>query len=160
MADNYTSPSSPAHGVAPGRDGVNQPGQYPDSLFGIGLPRGTGAAGSDGAPARTDATTMGGQYPSTEAISGVGLDGTGAPGSQGATDQVTGAQTVTYTITDFYKAENQSTEATISDSIGGPSDWTATPGNYPPQHPVSGSHSPTSTGAGQGRVMRGGRAVR
>lgn len=159
MADDYYKPSKVAQGVAPGRDGVNQPGQYPDSIFGIGLPHGTGAAGSPTADPRVDSVNMGGQYPSRMPISGVDLGGTGAPGSQGATDTVTGAQTVTYTVTDFYKAENQSTEASISDSISGPSDWTATPGNYPPQHPVSGSHSPTSTGAGQGRIMRGGRAV-
>lgn len=160
MADDHYSPSRVAAGVAPGRDGVNQPGQYPDSLFGVGLPRGTGAAGSDGAPARVDPTTMGGQYPANEAISGAQLGGTGAPGSQGATDVTTGDVPIMFTITDMYKAEGQSTEASISDAISGPGDWTAPPGNYPPQHPIAGTPSPQSTGAGQGRIMRGGRQVR
>jgi hypothetical protein len=159
MADDYYSPSRPAAGVASGRDGVNQPGQYPTSLFGVGLPGGTGAPGTDHAPARVDSTTMAGQYPAREAISGAELGGTGAPGSQGATDNTAGDVTVMYTVTDMYKAEGQSTEGHISDSISGPGDWTAVPGNYPPTHPVSGTQTPTSTGAGQGRIMRGGRQV-
>jgi hypothetical protein len=159
MADTYTSPPEPALGASPGRDGINQPGQYPSSLFGVGLPQGTGAPGTGGASGTSDPTLQPGQYPSKEPISGVSLDGTGAPGSQGATDNTTGDQTITYSLPGFYKGEGVSNVSSTTDAVSGPGDWTAPPGNYPPQHPVTGSHSPTSTGAGQGRVMRGGRQV-
>lgn len=159
------NPGGAANG-AYGGESVNQPGQYPKSLFGVDLPQGTGAAGSEGAsPGNriTDSTGEPGQYPATEPISGVTLGGTGAPGSQGAVEgsEDSGDVTVTYSPPGFYKSQSQGVDPTITTlaDISGPDDWTAPPGNYPPQHPLAGTPTPTSTGAGQGRVMRGGRQV-
>jgi hypothetical protein len=160
MADTYYSPNQKASGAGLGGDAAGQPNQYPSSLFGVGLPQGTGAPGSQGASGTADPSNQPGQYPATEPISGVKLGGTGAPGSQGATDDTTGDQTITYTTPGFYKGEGVDLTASTTDAVSGPGDWTAPPGNYPPQHPLAGTPSPTSTGAGQGRVMRGGRAVR
>lgn len=163
MTAPYANPkgSAQASGTATPSDPSNQPGQYPASLFGVALPQGTGAPGTEGALSSnrlTDAAGEPGQYPATEPISGVTLGGTGAPGSQGATPapEDSGDTTVTASNPSFYS----STAKTVQADISGPDDWTAPPGNYPPQHPLAGTPSPTSTGAGQGRVMRGGRQVR
>ena len=46
---------------------------------------------------------------------------------------------------------------TVSDAISGPDDWTSTQDNYPPGRPIiPGDFYPAATGAGQGRVLRGG----
>lgn len=163
MADTYQSPSAGNTGAGLGGDPAGQPGQYPTSLFGVALPQGTGAPGTMGAAdeAAKDPTNQPGQYPGVEPISGVDLGGTGAPGSPGTVEQgEAGGQTITYSLPGFYKGENVDLQASTVDTISGPNDWTAPPGNYPPVHPLAGTPSPTSTGAGQGRVMRGGRAVR
>jgi hypothetical protein len=159
MAD-YESPNQKTSGAGLGGDATGQPGQYPSSLFGVGLPQGTGAAGSNGASGAKDPTNAVGQYPSTEPISGVTLGGTGAPGSPGATEPMEGGTSVTYQTPDFYKGDGVTMTATKTDEISGPNDWTAPPGTYPPQHPITSTPVPTSTGAGQGRVLRGGRRVR
>lgn len=158
------NPGGAASG-AYGGDPSNQPGQYPMSLFGVGLPQGTGAAGTEGASPGTsvsDPTGEPGQYPHTEPISGVTLGGTGAPGSQGAVEGSEGDTVITYSPPGFYKGESQGVNPTITttDSISGPGDWTATPQGAPTTHPISGTSMSNDTGAGQGRVMRGGRAVR
>lgn len=161
MADTYQSPAQGNLGAGLGGDPAGQPGQYPASLFGVALPQGTGAPGTPGADrAPADPTNEPNQYPATEPISGVALGGTGAPGSPGASpgNEDTG-QTITYSLPGFYKGEGVDLQASTTDSISGPNDWTAPPGNYPPVHPLAGTPSPTGTGAGQGRVMRGGRAV-
>ncbi|HEX7996712.1 MAG TPA: hypothetical protein VF506_22570 [Streptosporangiaceae bacterium] len=153
-----------ALGAYAGDDATNQPGQYPSSLFGVALPQGTGAAGTEGAsPGNrlTDSTGEPGQDPATEPISGVTLGGTGAPGSQGAVEGNEGSTTITFSPPGFYKSESQGVQPTITttDSISGPNDWTATPQGAPTTHPISGTSISNDTGAGQGRVMRGGRAV-
>lgn len=158
------NPGGAANGAFSGDDATNQPGQYPNSLFGVGLPQGTGAAGTEGAsPGNrlTDPTGEPGQYPATEPFSGVALGGTGAPGSQGAVEGAEGDTTITYSPPGFYKGESQGVNPTITttDSISGPNDWTATPQGAPTTHPISGTPLSNDTGAGQGRVMRGGRAV-
>src|SRR6476659_9137871 len=68
-------------------DPTNQPNQYPGSIFGMPLPQGTGAPGSQGAhrSAATDPTNQPGQL--EEGITGTGppdTDHTGSPGTQGA----------------------------------------------------------------------------
>lgn len=158
------NPGGAANGMSGPGESVNQPGQYPMSLFGVGLPQGTGAAGSEGAtPGNrlSDPTGEPGQYPATEPISGVSLGGTGAPGSQGAVEGNEGDMVITYSPPGFYKGESQGIDPTITttDSISGPNDWTATPKAAPTTHPISGTSISNETGAGQGRVMRGGRAV-
>jgi hypothetical protein len=165
MADTYQSPAQPTSGTGAAQDPTNTPGQYPSSLFGVDLPQGTGAAGTEGATDGnrvTDPTGQPGQYPATEPISGVSLGGTGAPGSEGAMDgpEDAGDVSVTYSLPGFYKGEGVDLVTSTQADISGPDDWTAPVGNYPPQHPLAGTPTPTSTGAGQGRVMRGGRAVR
>lgn len=161
MADTYQSPTQASTGAGLGGDPAGQPNQYPSSLFGVALPAGTGAPGSTGADrGPSDPTNEPGQYPATEPISGVSLGGTGAPGSAGTVEQgESGGTTITYSLPGFYKGEGVSLQASTVDTISGPNDWTAPPGNYPPVHPLAGTPSPTGTGAGEGRVMRGGRAV-
>lgn len=158
------NPGGAASGTGGGGDPANQPGQYPMSNFGVSLPQGTGAAGTEGAtPGNrvTDPAGQPGQYPATEPISGVTLGGTGAPGSQGATEGAEGDTTITYTPPGFYKGESQGVFPTITttDSISGQGDWTAPPQAAPTTHPISGTSISNDTGAGQGRVLRGGRAV-
>src|SRR5215467_661150 len=164
MADRQTGgTASGTYGGEP----VNQPGQYPGSLFGVALPQGTGAPGTQGAGGMADPTNEPGQL--NEGISGQGPSttaDTGAPGSQGAVSTQGGPDRVTFTPgANYFKSESQpaSLSVTTSDSISGPNDWTQANdgsyggGKYPPG--VQGN-TPTSTGAGSGRVLRGGRSVR
>jgi len=158
------NPGGAASGAHLGDDPTNQPGQYPSALFGVGLPQGTGAPGTEGASLGnrlTDPTGEPGQYPATEPISGVTLGGTGAPGSQGAVEGAEGDTVITYSPPGFYKGESQGVSQTVTttDSISGPNDWTATPQAAPTTHPISGTQISNDTGAGTGRVMRGGRSV-
>jgi len=147
-------------------DPALQPDQYPGSLFGVGLPQGTGAPGTQGAGGMADPTNEPGQL--NEGISGQGPGTTAdthAPGSQGATNSQGGPDTVTFTNANFYKSESEpaSQSETKSDHISGTSDWTqANDGSYGAGKYLPGvqGNTPTSTGAGSGRVLRGGRAVR
>lgn len=156
MTAPYQDPKGTAQASGEGAgEPTNEPGQYPASLFGVALPQGTGAPGTVGASSSnrlTDAAGEPGQYPAVEPISGVRLTGTGAPGSPGAMPSAedSGDTTVTASNPSFYA----STSKTVQADISGPDDWTATPGNYPPQHPIAGTPAPTSTGAGQGQVRR------
>ncbi|HEX7994420.1 MAG TPA: hypothetical protein VF506_10900 [Streptosporangiaceae bacterium] len=140
-----------------------QPGQYPARLFGVALPQGTGAPGSAGAGRSADPANQPGQL--NEGISGLGpadTADTGAPGSQGAGSGSGSADSVTYTWPgSFLTGTNQSD--TVRDDISGTGDWTqAHPGSYGGNLNLPGidGNQPTSTGAGQGRVLRGGRRVR
>ena len=81
-------------------DPTPEPGNYGPSLFGVALPQGTGAPGSQGATqsGATDPTNQPGQL--NEGISGEGpadTADTGAPGSTGAANGGGGPDTVTYT---------------------------------------------------------------
>jgi hypothetical protein len=179
MASNLTPGSTPGYGgsVAGAResgafsgtsaqsDPTNEPGQYPGSLFGVSLPQGTGAPGTAGAsPGSADPTNQPGQL--SEGLSGEGpaqIADTGAPGSQGAQNSSGGGpDTIHYTRAGSYLSGTYQQD-TVSDSISGPGDWTqAIDGAYAgggPQLPGIKGNEPTSTGAGDGRVMRGGRSV-
>lgn len=148
-----------------GTDPTNEPGQYPSSLFGVALPQGTGAAGSAGASGAADPTNEPGQL--TEGISGSGPSvtaNTGAPGSTGAQNSSGGGpDSVTFTRPGSFLT-GTNVQDTVSDTVSGPADWTqAIDGSYAgggPQLPGVKGNEPTSTGAGGGRVMRGGRSVR
>lgn len=154
---------APQAAGAYGGEVSSEPNQYPSRLFGVALPQGTGAPGSAGAGRMADSTNQPGQL--SEGISGTGpADNadTGAPGSAGATENQGGADTVTYTRPGSYlSGTNQ--QDTVRDDISGTGDWTqAHDGSYGGNLNLPGitGNQPTSTGAGQGRVLRGGRRVR
>lgn len=151
-------------GVRRGGDSTGEPGQYPDSLFGVAVPQGTGAGGTQGAryDASTDPTIEPGQL--NEGLSGEGPSetaDTGAPGSRGAMPTQGGPDSVSFTRPGSYLSGTYTSD-TVSDSISGPGDWTqAIDHGYPgdPTLPGLAGNQPTSTGAGEGRTLRGGRAV-
>jgi hypothetical protein len=150
-------------GTATGADPTNEPGQYPGSLFGVALPQGTGASGSSGAAPGADPTNEPGQL--TEGISGSGpsvVADSGAPGTTGATNGASGPDRVTYTRPGSFLS-GTNVQETVSDSISGTNDWTqAIDGSYGsgPQLPGVQGNMPSGTGAGGGRVLRGGRRAR
>ena len=151
-----------AAGAFTGDDPANQPGQYPGSMFGVGLPQGTGAPGSAGAGGGADPTTEPGQL--HEGISGLGPSdtaNTGAPGTAGQQNGTGGGTTINYTRPGAFLTGTNETD-TIRDDISGPGDWTqAIDGSYGggPQLPGIQGNMPDGTGAGAGQVRRGGRAV-
>jgi hypothetical protein len=69
---------------------------------------------------------------------------------------------VKYTLPGSYLSGTYEQDV-VQDSVSGPSDWTqAIDGSYAgggPQLPGIKGNEPTSTGAGSGRVLRGGRSV-
>lgn len=146
-----------------GGEVTNEPGQYPSSLFGVALPSDTGAPGSAGAGRGADPANQPGQL--TEGISGEGpadTADTGAPGSQGATNNPGGSDSVSYTRPGSYLT-GTNVQDSVSDDISGTGDWTqAHDGSYGGDLNLPGikGNQPTSTGAGSGRVLRGGRRVR
>jgi len=149
-------------GVPDSSDPTFEPGQYPSSLFGVGLPQGTGAPGSStAAGSGADPTNEPGQL--NEGISGEGPSDTadtGAPGSAGASNGGSGPDRVTYTEPGSFLSGTNTT-ATVSDSISGTGDWTqAIDGSYGGGPKLPGIATPAGTGAGSGRVLRGGRNVR
>lgn len=153
MADK-TTVTSPS-----GRAGAPDPNQYPptgsDAIFGGPLPTGTGAPGTAGASGSADATNEPGQV--SDGLTGVTeaeITQTGAPGSAGSPAGDHGSASVTYTrpndgIGPYEQVSGGSdgTEANADGYAGGG-----------PKMP--GIAEPTSTGAGKGNVMRGGRNVR
>jgi hypothetical protein len=140
-----------------------EPGQYPGSLFGHGLPQGTGAPGSQGAQGGADPSNEPGQL--NEGISGLGPDAlanTGAPGSTGNQNATSGPDAVSYTRPGSYLTGTY-TQDTVHDAVSGPNDWTqAIDGSYGggPQLPGIAGNMPSGTGAGEGKVLHGGRNVR
>jgi hypothetical protein len=154
-------------GTGSGGDTSSQPGQYPPgSFFGISVPAGTGAPGTAGASGSGhDPTNVNGQTePTLGGASGRDVTMTGAPGSAGApSDPPESGQAITYTqagswLTGTYQSD------TFHDEVSGTGDSTQANdvgyGSAGPQLPALKGNQPTSTGAGQGRVMRGGRSVR
>ena len=159
------STASGRSGTGSGGDTSSQPGQYPPgSFFGISVPSGTGAPGTAGANpmAADDPTIMSGQ--NTPVIGGESerdVTMTGAPGSAGAPSNPSeSGQAITYTkagswLTGTYESD------TFHEETSGTGDSTQANavgyGSSGPQLPALKGNQPTSTGAGGGRVMRGGR---
>ena len=150
---------APSAAGAYGGEVTNEPNQYPGSIFGVGLPQGTGAPGTAGAGRGADPTNQPGQL--NEGISGEGPSDTadtGSPGSQGAMNGPGGADSVTYTRPgSFLTGTNQSD--VVRGDISGTSDWTqAHDGSYGGDLNLPGivGNQPAGTGAGSGRVLRGG----
>ena len=157
------SGSAAQSGTGAGFDPTLEAGNYGPSLFGVALPQGTGAPGSAGAAgSASDPTNQPGQL--NEGISGEGpaqIADTGAPGSAGAGNSEGGPDAVKYTLPGSYLSGTYEQD-TVADSISGTQDWTqAIDGSYGSAVNLPGieGNMPTSTGAGSGRVMRGGRAV-
>lgn len=120
---------------------TEEPGQYPTTAFHLfGLPEqtfGSGAAGSSAPSSEEDqgGTNQPGQYPSREDFTGVSLDGSGAPGTQGISGGDTGGgDSVTYDLPTFYKGQRTPgdfddngagfSQATASGRVSGRGDWT------------------------------------
>ena len=144
-----------------GLDPTLEPGNYSPSIFGVALPQGTGAPGSAGASGPSDPTNEPGQL--NEGISGLGpadIANTGAPGSSGGSNNEGGPDAVKYTLPGSYLSGTY-VQDTVNDSVSGAQDWTqAIDGSYAGGGPqLPGIAEPTSTGAGAGRVLRGGRSV-
>lgn len=154
-------------GTAVSFDPTTELGQTPDSLFGVSLPQGTGAPGTSPDKPEGDSTNEPGQL--TEGISGEGpaqTASTGAPGTTGATGGPQGSEggpdSVKFTRPGSYLS-GTFVQDTVSDSVSGTRDWTqANDGGYGSggaQLPGIRGNEPTSTGSGDGRVLRGGRSV-
>lgn len=150
-----------------GNDPTLVSGQNPDSLFGVAISYDSGATGTSGASNQPlgDPTNEPGQYPATEPISGVTLDGTGAPGTSGAGNLSGTEAGPMMTISDpNYMAGrpgggsgNQVIQAPVA--VGGSDDSTTTPGQYGYDQHMPGLEAkfqPAGTGAGDGHVMHGG----
>jgi hypothetical protein len=140
-------------------------GQDPNDLFGIAISYESGAEGTAGASGQPDGdpTNEPGQYPATEPISGVDLAGmSGAPGSSGAGDLDGNPSGQTITITDPNYTSGKPGGGsgvqfvTAAVAVGGPDDSTTVPGQYAVSNPMPSMSQPQGTGAGRGRVMRGG----
>ena len=104
-AASQPSQSSAYSGTSGAQDPTTEPGQYPGSFFGVQLPQGTGAPGSQGASGHADPTLEPGQL--NEGISGLGpadTANTGAPGSQGAQNGSSGPDSVSYTRPGSYSS--------------------------------------------------------
>ncbi len=164
MAEIVTPPAAADSGSIGPNDPTLVSGQDPNNLFGIAISYDSGAQGTAGASGQPegDPTNEPGQYPSTEPISGVTLGGSGAPGGQGANPgDRPGEMSVTITDPNYTSGKpgggsgNQFIQADVA--VGGPGDTTTVPGQY-----ASGAQNlpamaqPEDTGAGRGRVMRGG----
>lgn len=147
MADTQNS----GGGSGPGPDA------YPTRMpFGISLPGGTGAPGSGGA-GRTpaDPTLQPGQDdggPITGSASKSDAENTGAPGSSGAPAANTGSS-VRYTEPGSFLSGSYESE---SRPAGDDTEAGAHYGGSPNLPGIKGN-TPSGTGAGGGRVMRGGR---
>jgi hypothetical protein len=168
-----------------GSSSTEEPGQYPTQAWSdFGLPEqnfGSGAPGGSPTSSQVDQgdTNEPGQYPARETFTGVALDGTGAPGSQGIPyggETGGGPDTVTASRTTFYKSEFDAKadfsgpdgagygQFTTQVSVSGPADWTqANENSYGSGWNMPGVEGNTpAPGSGQfqtgaGSVMYGGR---
>jgi hypothetical protein len=150
-----------------GGDQTTMSGQYPPTadhgIFGGALPTSTGAPGTSGGKGdHQDPTVEAGQLADDfgGGVSPSDVIATGAPGSTGASGGGGGGNSVTFTDPGSYLGGTYDQD-TVSDNIVGPGEWTEANdsgyGTSGPQLPALKGNQPTSTGAGQGQVMRGGR---
>ena len=135
-----------------GMDPTLEPGNYGPSLFGVQLPQGTGASGTAGAyGSAADPTNEPGQ--TSEGFTGLGpsaIAETGAPGSGGAGAGGRGSQ-VSYTLPGSFLS------GTHQQGSGGDATEAVNEYGSGPQLPGIEGNMPSSTGAGGGRVLHGGR---
>ena len=166
MADIVTPPAAADSASIGPNDPTLVSGQDPTDLFGVAISYDSGAQGTAGASAQPegDPTNEPGQYPSKEPISGVDLsEMSGAPGGPGADpSDRPGEMSVTITDPNYTAGKpgggsgNQFIQAPVA--VGGPGDSTAMPGQYASgiADAMPDMAQPQGTGAGQGRVLRGG----
>lgn len=138
--------------------GTDRPDAYPTPMpFGISVPSGTGAAGTQGDTIGDDSTTVGGQLDSgVDGTSVSDLTNTGAPGSAGHPGGPGPGTVGTVAYTDpgsFLEPAGGSYETDTSDQTSTQFGNKYGSGPYPPG--VEGN-TPLGTGAGGGRVRRGG----
>lgn len=178
MADLiYSGPADSANGAggqgpgAPMAHGATDPsqvtGQDPASFLGIPFSYSTGLGGSPPPGGEGlgggDPTAEPNQYPDRGTFTHVPLGGTGLGGSQGVDPQAAAPGATSMQVTDpnnfaGHAGGGSGTQMiTVSDSVSGPDDWTATQDNYPPARPIiPGGFYPTASGAGDGSVLVGG----
>jgi hypothetical protein len=165
MADRVVTPAAGDAASIGGNDPTLVSGQNPENLFGVAISYdtgGQGTAGASGGP-EGDPTNEPGQYPATEPISGVTLSDTGSPGGPGA-DPADRPGEMSVTITDPNGmagkpgggSGNYFIQADVA--VGGGGDSTTMPGQYNSgvADAMPSLSQPQDTGAGRGRVMRGG----
>ena len=124
---------------------TEEPGQYPTTTWGLmGLPEQTFGSGAPGTAAPSTeidpgGTNQPGQYPNREDFTGVAMDGSGAPGTQGISGGNTGGpDSVTWDEPTFYKGEYTAgnfdddgagegkgySQVTTGGRVSGRGDWT------------------------------------
>lgn len=151
MAVNRQSPSGRARaGRGTGEDSTNQPGQYPNEIFGMAVPQTSGARGTPPAAPEPESVNQPGQYPMQDPFTGVTFTQPGGmnqpPGSAGRSADE-GASTPPSKVSPpglFYA----STEADHAmESVP------SRPDNpYPPSPETVAVQAPRGTGAGSGSV--------
>jgi len=165
MANQVQVPASADSASVGSQDPTLVSGQDPTSLFGIDISYDSGAQGTAGASAQPqgDPTNEPGQYPATEPISGVALEGSGAPGTAGSGDLSGAPAGQSFTITDPNYTSGkpgggsgiQFIQANVA--LGGADGSTTVPGQYGDAgNAMPSMAQPMGTGAGSGRVLRGG----
>lgn len=170
MANIFQPPASDVSASQGSADPTLVSGQDPSMAFGIQMPYSTGAGAGTPPPGGEHQgahdVNQPNQYPAAEPVSGVALTGgTGMPGSQGVDDggPPAGASTMLVSDPNNFAGHAGGGSGTqmipVTDAVSGPDDWTATQDNYPPATPIiPGNFYPAATGAGAGRVLRGGYA--
>lgn len=160
-----SAPGAPSAGGA--MDSSQVSGQDPNMLAGIPISYSTGAGAGTSPPGGQgygggDPSNMPNQYPSKEPISGVALDSTSAPGTQGAPPgQIEDPGEVFWVTDPNYTSGkpgggsgNQMIQVPIAIGLN---DATTVAGQYPPAAPLpAGNFYPADTGIAGGRVMVGG----
>lgn len=160
-------PGGPSSGTGSDGDSTAVGGQDPKSLFGIPISYDSGAGGTPAPGGQSmsaaDPTNEPNQYPGKEPISGVTLGGSGAPGGNGVgdADPEPGGTPVTVTRPGAFLAgpvggQPGTQGVVVSVQLSGPSDSTGQAQQSPATHPVTGTPTPQDSGAGHGRVLRGG----
>lgn len=142
--------------------GTSDPDAYPTKMpFGISVPSGTGAPGSGGAGSSSADPTLAPGQDNPGGITGSAsksdIENTGAPGSAGYPGGPGPGTVGSARYTDpgsFLEGEGGSYESMTSDQTSTQSGARYGSG---PQIPGVAGNTPAGTGAGGGRVMRGGR---
>ena len=148
-------------------DATQVSGQDPNSLAGIPISYSTGAGAGTPSPGGQgygggDPSNMPNQYPSREPISGVSLDSTGAPGTDGAPPGQVEDPGEMFWVTDPNYTSGKPGGGSGTQMIQVPvalglHDSTTVAGQYPPAAPLpAGNFYPADAGTAGGHVMVGG----